>query len=80
MPKDAHPQIWVDENIWNYREELLKKAFKKVNAPIALRQLWLRVDEAFKNVIIKKGGKEACVGRYKTDDIIYEPMPYQHKK
>lgn len=79
-PKDAHPQIWVNEEIWQYREMLLKKAFTKVKAPQSLQEAWLKVDEAFKGVIMKKGGIESCVGRYKTDDIIYEPMPYNLKK
>ncbi len=78
--KDAHPQIWIDENIWNYREDLLKKAFKEVNAPAEICELWLKIDNAFKLSIINKGGVEECVGRFKTDEIIYEPMPDYLKK
>lgn len=80
VPKDAHPQIWIDDNIWNYREELLKKSFQKTNAPIELQEKWLRIDEAFKAGIVNKGGPEECEGRYRTDEIIYEPMPISKKK
>lgn len=80
VPKDAHPQVWVDEDIWQYREELLKKSFVKLNAPIELQKKWLAIDEAFKGVILNKAGPEECVGRYATDEIIYEPMPNHLKK
>lgn len=75
VPKDAHPQIWVNEEIWQYRELLLKQAFAKINPPQALQDRWLKIDEAFKGVIINQKGPEECVGRYQTDEIIYEPMP-----
>ena len=80
IPRDAHPQIWVDEFIWNYREELLKVAFQSVGAPIELQERWLRIDEAFKKAIINEKGPEECQGRYRTDEIIYEPMPDYLKK
>lgn len=80
MPKDAHPQIWIDENMWDYRENLLKQAFQKVGTPQDIRDKWLKIDEAFKHAIITKGGPEVCKGRYKTDEIIVEPMPEYLKK
>ncbi|MCB0407036.1 MAG: hypothetical protein KDD34_02465 [Bdellovibrionales bacterium] len=80
VPKDAHPQIWVDENIWKYREDLLIQSFKNVGAPQELMEKWLKIDEAFKHAIINKGGVETCKGRYLTDEIIYEPMPEYLKK
>lgn len=79
-PKDAHPQIWINEEIWDYRETLLKEAFKKVNTPSDIQEKWLKIDEAFKSVIINKGGITECQGRWKTDPIIYEPMPEFLKK
>ena len=79
-PKDAHPQIWIDEHIWAYREMLLKQAFQKVGTPQDIQDKWLKIDHAFKNVIINKGGLSECEGRYKTDEIIYEPMPEYLKK
>lgn len=80
MPQDAHPHIWIDENIWNYREELLVQAFKNVGAPKAIQDKWLRIDLAFKNGILNKGGPEECFGRYKSEATIYEPMPDYLKK
>jgi truncated hemoglobin YjbI len=79
-PKDAHPQVWVNEEIWQYREDLLVKAFDKLKAPDELKVAWLKIDEAFKGVIINKAGPEECSLRDKADEIIYEPMPNYLKK
>ncbi len=46
-----------------------------MGAPETVRERWLRIDEAFKAVIVNKGGPEECVGRFKTEEIIHEPMP-----
>ncbi len=75
IPKDAHPQVWVDEDIWQYRENMLKTAFDKIGFPSDLRERWLKIDEAFKHVIINRGGPEECTLRSKIDEVIYEPMP-----
>lgn len=75
-PKDAHPHIWIDEDMMIYREQLLIQAFEKVGAPEELRDKWLKIDEAFKHVLINKGGPETCFKRGNADEIIYEPKPY----
>jgi hypothetical protein len=79
-PKDAHPQVWVDEDIWQYREDLLRVAMDKLNTPMDIQEKWLKIDQAFKASIINKGGPEECTGRYKGEEIIYEPMPPYLKK
>jgi hypothetical protein len=80
IPKDAHPHVWIDEDIWAYREKFLIEAFQKTNIPEELKVQWLRIDEAFKKVVMNTAGPEQCKGRYKTDEIIYEPMPDYLKK
>ena len=79
-PKDAHPHVWVDQNIWDYREKLLLKACYKVGAPKNIIDKLIKIDEAFKEGIINHGGPEECHGRYKTEEIIYHPMPSHSKK
>lgn len=80
LPKDAHPHIWINEEIWNYRESLLVKAFENTKTPNEIREKWLKIDNAFKGSIINKGSIDECVGRYKTDEIIFEPIPEFLKK
>jgi len=71
-PKDAHPHIYVDEEMWTLREKYLKMAFEEVKVPDDLRARWLAIDEAFKAVILKKDISE-CSKRYQMDNIIYFP-------
>lgn len=80
MPKDAHPHIWIDEHIWNYREELLVKVFYELEVPANMQERWLAIDHAFKKSILNTGDVSECEGRYKTDEIIFEPMPDFLKK
>ena len=56
------------------------QAITNVNAPEDLKNAWLRIDEAFKGVIINKAGPEECTLRDKVDEIIYEPRPLTIKK
>lgn len=74
-PKHAHPHVWIDEDIWNHREKILVKTFKKFKTPRDIQDRWLNIENAFKQAIINKGGPETCEGRYKTEKIIYEPIP-----
>lgn len=71
-PEDAHPHIYIDEEIWEHREALLKKAFIKRNAPEDIISRWLKIDEAFKKSMIKSSVHQ-CKKRYQTDEIIYVP-------
>ena len=71
-PKDAHPHIYIDEEMWQLREYYLNKSFDELNIPPELRKKWLIIDEAFKSSIIKKS-LDDCAKRYNTDTIIYFP-------
>ena len=73
-PQDAHPHIYIDEEMWQLREKYLMEAFIETGFPEELRTRWLRIDEAFKRAILKKGLGD-CQKRFFTDEIIYEPNP-----
>jgi hemoglobin len=79
-PKDAHPHVWINEDIWNYREKLLLETFNKVKTPQVIQDKWLTIENAFRRAIINEGGPETCQGRYKTEAIIYEPLPENLKR
>lgn len=68
-PKDAHPHLFVTEEIWKRREEHLLAAFKEVSLPQDLADRWIRIDESFKRAIVK-GSVDECKKRFFTDDII----------
>lgn len=73
-PFDAHPHIFIDEEMWQLREKYLKEAFQETGLPSELQDRWIRIDEAFKQAILKKD-VAACKGRYTTDQIIHIPKP-----
>lgn len=72
--KDAHPHIFITEQMWIHRESLLKNAFRFINMPSDLQLQWLKIDEAFKKSIVMKDPSE-CQKRTPTDDliIVYPP-------
>ena len=73
-PQDAHPHIFIDEEMWQLREKYLKEAFEESGFPVDLRARWLKIDEAFKRAILKRDISD-CSPRFFTDEIIVEPNP-----
>lgn len=71
-PQDAHPHIFVDEDMWQTREKYLIEAMNEAQFPKDLAEKWLKIDNAFKKSIIKTDLSE-CKKRYNMDEIIYEP-------
>jgi hypothetical protein len=68
-PGDAHPHIYIDESMWQLRENYLAISFQKNNAPDFVREKWLKIDNAFKNKIIKNSIEDVRP-RFATDEII----------
>ncbi len=73
-PKDAHPHLFIQEDMWELRESYLVEAFKETDLPKELQEKWLAIDNAFKKAILKHSVSE-CFGRYKTEEIINIPNP-----
>ena len=73
-PADAHPHIFVTEEMWQRRESLLNDAMIKVGAPQDLRLKWEKIDLAFKRHIVMKDESE-CKKRYFSDEVIVVPNP-----
>ncbi|MGZ3649744.1 MAG: group I truncated hemoglobin [Bdellovibrionota bacterium] len=71
-PADAHPHIYVDEEMWQLRERYLKEAFVETGFPEELRPRWIKIDEAFKKAILKNNLAD-CKKRFTMDEIIYFP-------
>lgn len=68
-PKDAHPHLYVTEEIWQRREEHLKAAFEELKVDTAIAERWIKIDEAFKKAIVKTS-LDQCEKRFFTDEII----------
>lgn len=72
--KDAHPHIFINEEMWQHREDLLKRAMNEVAAPQDICEKWIKIDEAFKKFIVMKDPSE-CQRRFASDDLIIVPKP-----
>ncbi len=71
-PTDAHPHIFVDQEMWDLRGRFLKEALDEVKFPPDLALKWIRIDEGFKRAIMKNSLAD-CQKRFFSDEIIYEP-------
>lgn len=74
MPIDAHEHIMIGEEIFAVRTELLRQSLTEAGVGTAETEDWLRIDRAFKNVLIKKSSAD-CKKRFFTDEILDFPNP-----
>lgn len=71
MPADAHMHMVIDDELFNLRNQLLMEAMIEVGVSDEMQKLWLRIDEAFRKVLVK--GADQAKPRYKTDTILNFP-------
>ena len=73
-PVHAHKHIFVTDEVYQAREELLMQAFKECNASQTLIDRWLKIDNAFYGKVVKKSVDE-CEERYSSEGILDFPKP-----
>lgn len=73
-PPAAHMHIFIDEEVFDVRQQLLKEAFTEARANPILVEKWLSLDNSFKRVLLKESPTD-CQRRFKTDPILYFPKP-----
>ena len=74
-PPAAHMHIFVSDELFEVRQQLLKEAFEEANAHPELAEKWMAMDYSFKKIIVKTSPEE-CKGRFATDPILNFPKPY----
>jgi truncated hemoglobin YjbI len=78
-PADAHPHIFVDEEMWERRKALLVEAMRKVGSPEDLNARWPKIDNAFKLHIVMTDPAE-CKKRFFSDDLVVVPNPSEKSR
>ena len=68
-PSSAHPHIFVTDELFDLRRDMLVAALDKVGTPAELREGWLRIDESFRKAITMRSVDE-CEKRFTTDRIL----------
>ena len=73
-PDQAHPHIFISEEMWQHRENLLKLSFAELSVPELIEDRWLKIDQAFKAKIVMTEQSQ-CKPRYAVDEFIIIPRP-----
>ena len=79
MPVDAHEHIMIDDEIFALRTSLLLESLTESGVGQVEIEDWLRIDGAFKKVLIKKSLSD-CKRRYFSDAILDVPNPSHNKQ
>ncbi len=74
FPKDAHKHMFISEELFQVRLQLLRDSLVECNVPEELIERWLRIDQAFKKSLVKDNVAE-CQKRFFTDEIKAYPKP-----
>jgi hemoglobin len=74
LPKPTHKHMFISEELFDLRNEILRESMEICRVPKNLAEHWLKIDYAFKHSLVKKDIGE-CEKRYFTDEIIIAPKP-----
>ena len=74
LPKNGHKHMFVTDEMFDLRAEILKESLAECGVPEDLAERWLRIDGAFRKSIVKKDPSQ-CEKRYFTDEIQIFPKP-----
>jgi len=69
MPKHAHRHMYITEELFKVRHELLRQAIVECRVPREGADKWLRIDAAFGRSMIKRSRSE-CTQRYSSEPIL----------
>ena len=73
-PMRAHQHIFITEEIFMLRHEMLFKSLDEANISAEHKEPWLKLDLGMKAAIVKQSVDE-CEPLYKTGDLIVVPKP-----
>jgi hypothetical protein len=73
-PPISHTHMFIPNELFDIRKQLLCDAFKETNANSTLVEKWLQIDESFRKIIVKQSPSE-CEPRFNNDPILDFPNP-----
>ena len=74
MPKSAHQHLFITEEVFQLRHDMLADALDEAGVPPDLKARWLGHDLKIKYALVKSDLSE-CKPRYPTDTIIAPAKP-----
>lgn len=73
-PKSAHIHMFITEEIFLTRHQLLEQALAEAKIRPDLKERWLAYDMNMKKLLVKNSVSE-CHGRYKNEPVIVVEKP-----
>lgn len=74
IPRDAHIHMFITDEIFDIRHQLLAEALNEAGVPDHLQERWLEMDEGVRLAIVKES-PDQCRGRYRSEQVIIVPKP-----
>ncbi len=74
FPIPAHKHMYITEELFEYRHEMLKQSLREAGVPQNLADRWLKIDGAFRSGLVKNSLAD-CQKRYFTDEVLDFPNP-----
>lgn len=66
-PRITHETMYITQELFDLRSELLDEAIREAGVPDGLRERWLRIDNAFSKAIVKPS----------KEDFLNQSWPYK---
>ncbi len=73
-PPNAHGHVFITNELFDLRTDLLVASFEEANTHPELIRRWLALDETFRSRLVKTAISE-CAGRFTTDPVLAFPDP-----
>lgn len=73
-PMYGHQHMYITEEIFMIRHNLLADSITEANLPDDLKGRWLEYDLGMKPALVKNSVDE-CEGRYRSEEVIVVPKP-----
>lgn len=74
FPMKAHQHLFITEEVFMIRHDLLAKSITEANVSDEHKERWLKIDLGLKAAIVKDTIDE-CEGRYRMEKVITVPKP-----
>lgn len=74
FPMNAHQHLFITEEVFMIRHNLLAESITEAGVSDELKARWLEYDMGMKGAIVKDSVDE-CEGRYRVEKIIVVPKP-----
>lgn len=68
-PPSAHHHMFITDELFDIRKQLLIDSFNELNTDPELRSKWLTIDESFRRILVKISPAD-CKARFTTDAIL----------